>query len=908
MNARLTRIGTGWILAMATLLFGVTGVRAAGRAENRAYTSAVKAFDDAVKAFNDEFWYVADKDLGQFLQKYPKSEYRTEALVRQAQARCKLGRGGEAVGLLLGQFAPNDRLADECEFWIGEGYFRSSNYLAAAESYDKLLKDHPNSSRSLTAAYNQAVAYSLLGDWKHVAGKLGEPSGPVWRNVQTNPTNDLALNAVLLRAEAQLVLKDFPAAWETLRVVGSVRRPPSLEWPWQYIVCRLQLGQDKSAQALQGASNLVALAEAAKNPDRLAESLSFRASVLETQGRWTEAQSDYEKILAPDIPTPWKNLALLKIVGLLSDQGRYAEAETRLNTLNPSSPGSSNTLDIAIGELRMQEALSRARTNGAASDNTEWQTGISNKVESALALFDGARTNEMPALLTGRLHLDRGWCHWLLRRMRESRDAFQLATISLPPSLDLAVARFKLGDAQYSLGAYPEALTNYGIVAGEASALPAVRQSLTEPALYQMARAALAADDLASASNTMARILKEYPDSFISGNALLHMGQHQLKHGDPAGAREVFRDFEKRFPGNPLLAEVRLAMARSQETQGDWAGAADTYRSWLEEHPDRPERVRAELSLAWAEWRQGLETNAYVRFTNLVSAFPQNVDVALAQLCAGDFLFRRGDFLKAEENYQIVFQKWPASPVAYEARMMAGRAAAARLRYADAEGYFEKNVNDMNCPPQLVAESLFALADMKTSRETTDTNSLLANFNEAIGALGKISQLALKNPNLFASNEITVLASGRLGDCLLMLGSRGKDVNNLKLAEQEYRKVLTDARAGVAARSQATMGLAQVLEEQALLASGENKASLEREALSRMLEVAYEKNLRDGEKADPFWVRRATLDAMTLAEKLEMQQQAIALGERLLDLMPSQRATLEGRLQRLREDLKTGNR
>ena len=64
--------------------------------------------------------------------------------------------------------------------------------------------------------------------------------------------------------------------------------------------------------------------------------------------------------------------------------------------------------------------------------------------------------------------------------------------------------------------------------------------------------------------------------------------------------------------------------------------------------------------------------------------------------------------MNAEKNYQLLFQNWPASKLAYPARMMAGRAAIGRLGYSDAIRYFISLTTDTNCPPDLDAQALFA--------------------------------------------------------------------------------------------------------------------------------------------------------------------------------------------------------
>src|SRR5208282_6172380 len=123
--------------------------------------------------------------------------------------------------------------------------------------------------------------------------------------------------------------------------------------------------------------------------------------------------------------------------------------------------------------------------------------------------------------LTGKAYLDRGWCLWLAALAPESFAAFQAAAQRLPPSEDLAVARFKMGDALFAQQDFTNALENYRAVVDDFTDFPAVMQSLGNRALYQSLRACMELTNTAGAEDTMGRILKLYPLSEETGNSLL---------------------------------------------------------------------------------------------------------------------------------------------------------------------------------------------------------------------------------------------------------------------------------------------------------------------------------------------------------------------------------------------------
>ena len=152
--------------------------------------------------------------------------------------------------------------------------------------------------------------------------------------------------------------------------------------------------------------------------------------------------------------------------------------------------------------------------------------------------------------------MDLGWCYWLQTNLPQCQAAFASAVGRLPVSADLAIARFKLGDAQFDQTNYPGALTNYAAVIAlhenKVGFAPAdwemLETNLLERALYQAVLAGLKAGDVGAATNALAKILQWYPRSFHTDRAVLMAGQELSREGDPARARQIFWNCASRRP------------------------------------------------------------------------------------------------------------------------------------------------------------------------------------------------------------------------------------------------------------------------------------------------------------------------------------------------------------------------
>ena len=883
------RLLNKWILILPVLLLALPVRSAPSPAEQRALAAAENSFHLG-------FWERAEKQFAAAAEKAPvKSELRAQAVLRQAQARFKLGRFTNAVELLSTRQREAGALADQYQFLIGEAQFQNSNYTNAAETYARLVKDYTNSAYFTEAAYNQALARSRFGDWPGVESLLQEPGGAFQKAATANPTNDFVTRGILLLGEALFAQKDFSGAEDALRPLARRKLNPESDWRRQFLQCRIELANDQPADALTGVPALRTLAAAAGNRDLQAETALLEGGILERLNKNDDKNDDaiaaYEANLADNLPLERRRQAVLKIVELLLARNKTAAAAQRLEQFlgQYGKDKAADTALLTAGELHLREYLVNPDAN--TSD-----------LAQARAQFGLIVTNYPRSSLLGKALVDRGWSFWVETNISESAAAFAQAaqTDDRTPVEDRALARYKWADCQLQLNDPAGALTNYSFVIDNFASWPAVRDELFEAALYQIVRAGLAAGDLAAATNALAKILTWYPGSFLCAPGMLLTGEKLNRAGDPATARKIFTDAAQRFPKSPLAPEIQLAVARTFEQEKNWPAAVGEYERWLTNFQGDKALPQAEFSRAWDTGQAGQITNALVLFTNFVARFPTNELAPLAQNWVADYFMQQGDFKSAEVNYQLLFQKWPPSQVTYEARLMAGRAAMARLGYADAIDYFQKLINQMDCPPDFVAQAWFEYGDAMMRMESTDTNKPLANIEEAVRIFGKI-------PQLYPTNDLAPLAWGRVGDCCFQLAAT--DRKYYAAATNAYQKVLESPRAIVTARSKAEVGIGLVLEK--LLPTqktGSESPALPKRALDHYLNVALAANLHEGELADPFWVKKAGMEAARLAEASGNWPQALNLYQRLETLLPPLKDMLEKKIAKAREHIEAGNK
>ena len=853
------------ILRLVLIVSAVVWVGTATAAENQVFKAAEQEFLDGL-------YQRAEADFADFIQKYPASPRVADAVLYQAEARIKLGNFDGALNLLSTNQAQSGPLADWYLLCQGEALLAKGEYARAEADFSKLIQQFPGSPRRLTAIVNAALARMRLSKWTEVIDLLDQTNGTFQLVAGTNHANPDVIRGYLLLSEAQLAQNNPRAAEFALQALAASPLDPTNNWQRQYLLCRALAADRQLESALQDSTNLLLLADATAQSSLKAQSVAFQAGLFEGLGRREEAVLAYQKNVGAGIPKNHQQHALLKITQLSMDLGKAEDAAQFLQSFLTQFPTNecSDLALLTLGEVRLHQFQFLQATNQSALSTNA--PALTNLLDQAVSAFQRFSSVFPRSALQGKAQLDLGWCYWVGTNLVESRAAFQRAVSLLPASPDQAQALFKLGDAEFQLTNYPAAISDYNRLVEAYHDSIEVRTNLCEPALYQIVRASQEANDLGSATNALAKLLNWFPEGLYASRALAFTGQ-QLGQHFPELARELYCSFAQNQTNSPLFPELQLAIARTYEAEEKWDDAIRQYDSLLVVPIDEEHQGRAEYFRARANDRAGHVDNAFLLFTNFVTRFPTNEYAPLAKWWVGDYFLGAGNFLEAESNYKDIFRNtnWAMLPIAFEARMMAGRAASLREGWDQAHSYFTGLANDRNCPADLRAKALFAYGDTLLTQGST--NSYREAFN--------VYDLICKS---YPSNSIAALAWGQKAICLLQFAQFAQDFSSIS---NDFQQVLDAPQAGVMARSAAEVGLAVTLEKLADTLPDPDKTRVLNLALSHYTRVFYDNDfLREGEKPDPFWTRKAGMEVGRLAERLQLREQAINVYRRLEQMFP----------------------
>jgi len=839
----------------------------------------------------------AAESLSNFVATYTNSALRTNAVLYLARSQIELHNYTGALELLKREM-PAGILAPDFVFWMATAYYGTNDYTNAIERCAFLLQNYSNAPPPLPlrAALLQARALAQLSQWTPLIVLLSQPDGVFQTAARGGQSDQDVVDGYFLLVAAYLNQKQDKAAEVVLGKINTNGLRLDLQWQRQDLLCQVFLDEGRLEEALEGSTNLLAFLPQASQDQRIATAF-LRGEIFERTNQIPEALQAYSNNLERGFPLEVKWQALAKTIELMLQQNQSSNTMQWLDDFIQQRTNEPILIHLArfhLGDLKLKAyfAPPEPGTNSPPpADTNLLLSAITNLAQAANSPLNLA-ANSPDTDLPGRACLDLGWCDWTLGDFAGAAAHFSQAVTKLPMSENQAVALLKLGDACFRQSNYTAAVLHYGQLITNYATVADVTNQLFDLALYQLVQAnvKLGLEDAASAAAQ--HILNWFPISGFGEQSLLLIGEDSLnrKTNYPA-ARATFQQLLEKYPHTLLWPQIQLAIARTFEQQGDWTNAFNAYAS-LEDSPGfatNSLRPQVEFALALACGKAGLETNALARMSNVVSLtnqFPGDPNAALAQNWIGNYHMNHGNYLDADYAFQELSnpKDFPnAGDLAWEARLMAGRAAFNHLDLAGASNDFYLVAIDTNAPADFQVQAQFQLGYTVFQQfQKAPTNESL--WKAAFTALNKVTDSG-------PSNFMATLAAGQLGNCYLAWADLDKsNINNYTNATNFFKTVLLDTNdspADVTARSQAEYGLGLIAE----------RRHQPQEALLHYCNVLYD---TDTLHADPSWIKEAGVKAAALYEEQKNWPGAMKVYQRVQDVVPSLRDQMQKNIDRIK--------
>lgn len=434
-----------------------------------------------------------------------------------------------------------------------------------------------------------------------------------------------------------------------------------------------------------------------------------RAWILYHLDRLDEAADAFRQASAsPDLPLDDQTAALVMVGDVAMERGRPAEA---LRTYRPLTSRAMPThlscqVQYKIGRAALAESL-------FADAHAAFTTVV--QLDPASEFADDA--------LYGKA--------WSLRsqnRHEAARAAWNQLITGYPQSPLVPEARFRVGEAYYKLGKYPEAILAF-------DGVPAY-SDFADHAMYWKAWAEYRLEQFAKAAYTFSLIRTSFPRSKLATDAQFRAAEAHRESGEYELALRGYRVLVEMQPSEEYLVQSLYGLAQSAAFSGNQS-EAENYRTQLVATGKAGDLApRAFFDLGVAAYNRKQYSRAIREFSTLLAQYPghslsddawfqlglcylreeryadakdafqrclriPNSDLAPeAAYQLGWAYFRGGEFDKAAEQFTEVSTR--GGPRAADARYRAGDALYNAGRYSEAIGIYQQ-VIDMAPGSELAA-------------------------------------------------------------------------------------------------------------------------------------------------------------------------------------------------------------
>jgi cellulose synthase operon protein C len=610
----------------------------AGKSAEKSPPAAVRQFRDAV-AFQDRGVYdLAADEWQEFLDKFP-----------------------------------TDPLAAKARHYLGVCQLLEKKYPEAASSFERALREHPESELADASYLNLGLAQYSQAQTGQTEG-YDQAAATLQILVEKFPQSKELPEALYYLGEALYARDKKPAAAEAYEQLSSkfAQSPRRAEGLYALGVTRQDLGQNEPAAAAFDKFLKDYPQHSLRN-----EVVLRRAETFFAEGNHAAAEKWFASAAAAK-DFAHADLAAMRQAASLVAQKKLADAAVLYATIPARFPQSTqrpaallaaanNYFQLgqwddavkAYAEVaKSEDALALEATHGLARTYLKQQ-----QPAEALAAIDLALPKAKGIQQEPQLRLDRADALYELPDRRGEAIAAYAAIAEQFPEYPLAPrALYMAAFASLGQGDFPAA-TRFS----EAFLKAHADDPLSVDVRYIAAEAALQQKQYAAAAAAYRELLAKSPQHADAAAWTVRLGLALYLDGKFADVVAALSPLTPRLEPAALAAEGRFLLGSAQAELGQHDAAIQALQSSLTADATGTRADEALLTLATVHHQKGQSAEAIAALRKLTSELAQSTRLERAYMLLGDYAAQTGDVAAAAKDYQHLLATWPQSEFASHA-------------------------------------------------------------------------------------------------------------------------------------------------------------------------------------------------------------------------------------------------
>ncbi len=599
-----------------------------------------RLFAFARSLYQDKLYDLASAELQGFLERYPESSFKEEALVLLAKSHYFSGSLSQARNdffKILAEY-PRSKYQEEVLFYLGESLFGLKDINEALVYYERLLVEFPKSSfkvsvidRKKQILYQQAVGLFESKNYQEALEKF--------RQVQKDPSLEIPGDELLLKlGDTYFQLKKYKQAagsyQELISGLSGSLLLPRAEFQLALIAYRGR----KFAQAAEQFRSFIEKYPEGPLIPRARYSLMW---ALYHQGKFREAyQYGVDNSLLEDYELAWEE-PLLKAKILLAEKN-YQEAKEVLQEILSASEGLE---EPSLDDIPLEALWLLAEANSALGLSEE-EMEIYQRISQEAANAEDA----IRALLSlGKSYLSRDKYPEATKVFKEIIDRDPYGPYTSEAQFLLGNLHFELKDRKSAYSFYQDLLRNF----------PESRYFLE--AYFRLAEIELLEGKTAEALVKLEEIRERAPQSPFAKEALYLSIDGYLQEEKFSQAQEALQVFVTTYPEDPRSERLKFRLGEIYYSQSEYSQGIIVFEELLKEAPSEDMRPEIQFQIAWGYLKTGEYEHSLRELNSIVQGYPHNQINERALFWQGWILFQQEKYPESTEELGRLIEQYPQS-------------------------------------------------------------------------------------------------------------------------------------------------------------------------------------------------------------------------------------------------------
>lgn len=349
-----------------------------------------------------------------------------------------------------------------------------------------------------------------------------------------------------------------------------------------------------------------------------------------------------------------------------------------------------------------------------------------------------------------------GWIRFQQKNYSEAINSFNFLIDAYPNSLLIPRAKYAIADALYNMNRFEEAAQKYKEIIDNYPTSPLVGDALRS---LQYCYIAMGREQ--DAYNIAEDYVSKNPESPFAADFALKKGEMFYTGKNFKNAIAEYQNFIQKFPESERKPEALFWMAKSYQSLGDNDNAIKIFQEIVQKYPESDYAPESLLELGLIYKTLANIESADSIFTKLQETYPDDPSAAQAGFEQASIKFTLGDTTSAIRIWQKIANNFEGSEFGDQSLYKIAMYYRLSGRFDDAIREFSRLANS-SVDPNLAAESQYRIGEIYYRR------------GDIIKAIDEFNKVRDKFVNI---EDWYTLALLNLGDCYEQVGNFEEAIN-----------------------------------------------------------------------------------------------------------------------------------